>query len=237
MLIARETCNSLFYAMKLDASCKHHMNSGMKNYHKRKPTIHQSDKFTQQNAGNTYLCGAWIVSMSANYIAVLYDAWNKLRKIPTRTKTFKQKRMRSHRHILVAIADNTPGTIYLSGVWICWICGLMLIAFCQMPVLEDYKHSSIVGSKARAILCEQTRCYEYGDTSKKCNPAKSMCVPGNKHYFVLLMCKLCIWCLLLFVVFVDVLRLCACIIQPFKVHTSTNARKPRVSMYCPCMYW
>ena len=62
------------------------MNSGMKNYHKRKPTINQSDKFTQQNTGNTHLCGAWLVSMSANNIAVLYDAWNKLPKIPTRTE-------------------------------------------------------------------------------------------------------------------------------------------------------
>ena len=50
---------------------------------------------------------------------------------PNKNKTFKPTQMRSHRDILLAIADNSPGTTYLSGVWICWMCGLMLIAFVE----------------------------------------------------------------------------------------------------------
>ena len=62
-------------------------------------------------------------------------------------------------------------------------------SLCRMHLLEDYKHYSIVGSKARAIY-EQTRCYAYGATIKKTQPREtSMRVSGNKHYFVLLMCE------------------------------------------------
>ena len=48
-------------------------------------------------------------------------------------------------------------------------------SLCRMHLLEDYKHYSIVGSKARAIY-KQTRCYAYRATIGKHNPANKVCV-------------------------------------------------------------